>query len=255
MSSNVLESLFHMQIPVSSVREAAAWYAEHLGFAASEHQGGKTAFLNLPSGPMLMLWETPDATSANFTVKGETFPVLLYRTSEIHQLHDKLAELGVNITFFQDEGFGWVLKFYDPFGNMWGVIQEYERLPFQFGIGNVFVPVTNMPRAVIWYRELLGLKPDSKYSEASDPQERTVYAIRLQHVTLLLDSMKLETIVPSPNQLFTFETRDLKRAFAYLKDKSVTFTEPEETIANDSGRRAFGFKDSEGNVLIMHQGA
>lgn len=255
MSKKALSQLYHMQIPVPSLDAAIDWYGKHLGFVLTGKRDGAHAFLNLPSGPMLMLWETADATSANFTVKGETFPVLLYQTHDIHQLHEKLSELGVEITFFRDEGFGWVLKFYDPFGNMWGVIQEHDRLPFQFGVGNVFVPVTNMPRAVRWYRELFGMKPDLNYTEASDPQERTVYAIRLEHVTLLLDSMKRETIVPSPNQLFTFETRDLKQAFTYLKDKGVTFNEPEVDIVSDPSRRAFGFKDSEGNVLIMHQGA
>jgi hypothetical protein len=44
-------------------------------------------------------------------------------TNHKHKLHDHLKEIGVEITFYQDEGFGWVLKFIDLNGNMWGVIQ------------------------------------------------------------------------------------------------------------------------------------
>jgi catechol 2,3-dioxygenase-like lactoylglutathione lyase family enzyme len=186
-------------------------------------------------------------------VRGETFPVLLYHTNDIHKLHDQLNELNVEITFYQDEGFGWVFKFYDPFGNMWGVIQPKRNLPFDFGIGNVFVPVTNMPRAVAWYRNILGLKPDEKYAEGADPEERTVYAIRLEHVSLLLDSMQRETLKPSPNQLFTFETQSLREAYSYLKEKGVEFGISEEEILGNPNRKAFQFLDCEGNSLIMHQ--
>ncbi|MFK7695486.1 VOC family protein [Paenibacillus sp. HJGM_3] len=125
MNRTGLNKLFHMQIPVPKLADAIEWYVDHLGFVLTGKTDGVHAFLELPDGPMLMLWETKDATSANFTVNGVTFPVLLYQTEEIHALHRRLADLGVTIPFFQDEGFGWVLKFYDPFGNMWGVIQEH----------------------------------------------------------------------------------------------------------------------------------
>jgi catechol 2,3-dioxygenase-like lactoylglutathione lyase family enzyme len=253
MKRPILDKLFHMQIPVPRLDDAISWYVEHLGFKLTGKQEGELAFLDLPSGPMLMLWETPDHTSANFTVRGETFPVLLYHTNDIHKLHDQLNELNVEITFYQDEGFRWVLKFYDPFGNMWGVIQPKRNLPFDFGIGNVFVPVTNMPRAVAWYRNILGLKPDEKYAEGADPEERTVYAIRLEHVSLLLDSMQRETLKPSPNQLFTFETQSLREAYSYLKEKGVEFGISEEEILGNPNRKAFQFLDCEGNSLIMHQ--
>ncbi|MBD2868259.1 VOC family protein [Paenibacillus arenilitoris] len=128
MSGNLLEKLEHMQIPVKNLDESAAWYVENLGFTlqgkSDEH---RHAFLTLPDGPMLMLWETKDATDANFTVNGQTMPVLLYNTKQIRKLHEKLTGLQADITFFQDEGFGWVLKFIDLNGNMWGVIQLKEK--------------------------------------------------------------------------------------------------------------------------------
>jgi RNA polymerase sigma factor (sigma-70 family) len=118
-----LKSLFHIQIPVKNLDEAINWYSNNLGFKLREHYG-KCAFLSLPTGPLLMLWQTSDETTANFTVDGNTMPVLLYATDDIHSMHDSLKGSSVQITHFQNDGFGWVMKFYDPNGNMWGVIQE-----------------------------------------------------------------------------------------------------------------------------------
>jgi hypothetical protein len=70
-----------------------------------------------------MLWGTRDETYAHYTVNGTDFPVLLYRTTRIHEMHDQLVGLNVPIQLYQDDGFAWVLKFYDPEGNLWGVLQ------------------------------------------------------------------------------------------------------------------------------------
>ncbi|SFB53995.1 Catechol 2,3-dioxygenase [Cohnella sp. OV330] len=128
MDNPILSKLEHMQIPVKDLNDSVNWYVTNLGFQltgkSDEHHH---AFLSLQEGPMLMLWETAEETNANFVFKGQQMPVLLYNTKQIHQLHDKLKSLQVEITFFKDEGFGWVLKFMDLNGNMWGVIQLNER--------------------------------------------------------------------------------------------------------------------------------
>lgn len=124
MNNDFLTKLEHMQIPVQDLNESINWYVSNLGFQltgkSEEHHH---AFLILEEGPMLMLWETKEDTNANFIFNGQTMPVLLYNTKQVHKLHDHLKSIGVEITFFQNEGFGWVLKFLDPNGNMWGVIQ------------------------------------------------------------------------------------------------------------------------------------
>ncbi|BFH62757.1 MULTISPECIES: VOC family protein [Paenibacillus] len=124
MNNDFLTKLEHMQIPVQDLNESINWYVSNLGFQltgkSEEHHH---AFLTLEEGPMLMLWETKEDTNANFIFNGQTMPVLLYNTKQVHKLHDHLKSIGVEITFFQNEGFGWVLKFLDPNGNMWGVIQ------------------------------------------------------------------------------------------------------------------------------------
>ncbi|MWV46363.1 VOC family protein [Paenibacillus sp. HJL G12] len=120
-----LKSLFHMQIPVKDMDASIAWYKENLGFTLREHYG-TCAFLELPTGPFLMLWQTADDTTANFTVDGASMPVLLYATDDVHSMRDSLERNGAVITFYKKESFGWVLKFVDPSGNMWGVVQEHE---------------------------------------------------------------------------------------------------------------------------------
>ncbi|MBB6671059.1 VOC family protein [Cohnella nanjingensis] len=124
----MLQRLEHMQIPVRNLDRAIGWYRERLGFrqnGGGEGQG--IAFLTLPEGPMLMLWETADEGRAHFTVNGVDFPVLLYRTDRIHELHRTLTEQGTSIQCYQNEEFGWVLKFYDPDGNLWGALQMNEE--------------------------------------------------------------------------------------------------------------------------------
>ncbi len=128
MRDSILIKLEHMQIPVRDLTESIQWYVNYLGFQLEgKSEDNHHAFLTLQEGPMLMLWETKDKTNANFTYNGQTMPVLLYRTEQIHELQDNLKSLGVEIIFYQDEGFGWVLKFIDLNGNMWGVIQINQK--------------------------------------------------------------------------------------------------------------------------------
>jgi len=119
-----LIKLEHVQIPVGNLEASVQWYTTNLGFRLqSKSDMNRQAFLTLSEGPMLMLWETKDESQANFTVNGQIMPVLLFNTTRIHELYELLRSLGSEITFYQEEGFGWVLKFIDPDGNVWGAIQ------------------------------------------------------------------------------------------------------------------------------------
>ncbi|RKP57945.1 VOC family protein [Cohnella endophytica] len=124
MNGTFLSKLEHMQIPVKDLDESIIWYVSNLGFQLTgKSKENHHAFLTLEEGPMLMLWETKEDTNANFIFNGQSMPVLLYNTKQIHKLHDHLKSIGVEVPFYQDEGFGWVLKFIDLNGNMWGAIQ------------------------------------------------------------------------------------------------------------------------------------
>jgi catechol 2,3-dioxygenase-like lactoylglutathione lyase family enzyme len=120
----MLTTLEHVQIPVQQMDRAISWYTEQLGFRLSSRDGDRIAFLTLPEGPLLMLWQTKDdSTYAHYTVNGTDFPVLLYRTTRIHELYENLTSLGARIQLYQNDGFAWVLKFYDTEGNLLGVLQ------------------------------------------------------------------------------------------------------------------------------------
>ncbi|SEO06975.1 VOC family protein [Paenibacillus sp. OV219] len=124
----MLTALEHVQIPVKQMDRAITWYTEQLGFQLSSRDGDCIAFLTLPEGPILMLWQTNDEmTNAQFTVNGTEFPTMLYRTTQIHELYNKLTNLGAQIQVYQDDGFAWVLKFYDSEGNLWGVLQFNQQ--------------------------------------------------------------------------------------------------------------------------------
>ena len=122
-----LDSVYHVQIPVTDLTAAIKWYVDHLGFAETWPATDRHAFLGLPHGPFLMMWRTEDPERANFTIDGETFPVVLFGTRRIHDLRKNLMDAGVPITQFQDEGTHWILKFLDPDGNMLGVIQDSNQ--------------------------------------------------------------------------------------------------------------------------------
>ncbi|MBM7568634.1 VOC family protein [Paenibacillus sacheonensis] len=123
----MLQALEHAQIPVRDMERAIMWYAEYLGFKPTGRDGDRIAFLSLPAGPILMLWKTTSDTAAHYQVDGVDFPVLLYRTERIHELHGRLSEAGARIQVYEDGGFAWVLKFYDPEGNLWGALQMNEK--------------------------------------------------------------------------------------------------------------------------------
>ena len=126
-----LEEIDHVQLPVPNTDTAVAWYTTHLGFTLDLHRED-LAILQLPTGPSLFLWRTHDETDGNFTRDGQAMPSIGIRTGDVKRLHMLLQSLGVQITVYQDEGFGVVLKFYDPFGNLL-VVYEPNNQPSNQG--------------------------------------------------------------------------------------------------------------------------
>jgi catechol 2,3-dioxygenase-like lactoylglutathione lyase family enzyme len=112
------------------------------------------------------------------------------------------------------------------------------------GIDFVALPATDMPRAVAFYRDILGLKPNHQFGE--------------RFVEFAVGGMTLAIFDPAslgrPFEAVTaggvaLHVPDVAAAVAELKAKGVTFlSEP-----FDSGvcHGAF-FQDSEGNSLAFH---
>ena len=120
--------------------------------------------------------------------------------------------------------------------------------PVKKQIGAVFVIVHNMPRAVEWYREILGLPSDEEFTRNTDPDVKTIYSIPLGNTSLLLDSIHRDEIKPSENHLFFFDTDDIEATYAFMKSKKVDIVSP---IEGANGPRFFAVNDSEGNRIMF----
>ena len=60
-------------------------------------------------------------------------PVIGITSRHVQRLHDELQRAGVRITHFEDEGYGLVLKFLDPDGNMFVVHQDHHPEECEIG--------------------------------------------------------------------------------------------------------------------------
>ncbi|MBM7095112.1 VOC family protein [Bacillus sp. H-16] len=121
-------------------------------------------------------------------------------------------------------------------------------MPVKHQIGGVFVIVRNMPRAVAWYRDILGLEPDEAFVKNTAEDCRTIYSISMGKTDLILDSMHRETLTPSPNHLFFFETDDIKRTYDYVKQKNARGVSEIEGHVDVS---FFEVMDPEGNKVMF----
>ncbi|SFL74659.1 Catechol 2,3-dioxygenase [Paenibacillus sp. 1_12] len=115
--------------------------------------------------------------------------------------------------------------------------------PITNRIGAVFIHVTDMPKAIQWYSELLGLPIHS------DSHEGTIYSLQMEGGSdLLLDSNRREhTSYMTKTQLF-FETKSLSESYQFVKEKGIEIVTEIEVHENIS---FFTFKDPDGNILMI----
>ena len=123
----MLKTIDHFQLPVPDSEAAAEWYIANLGFTLHSLRHD-LAILTLGLGPNLFLFRTNDQTVATFTVDGEPYPTIGVQVSDIAALRDRLTAVGARITMFESADFGVVMKFFDPYGNMW-VAHEPHTAP------------------------------------------------------------------------------------------------------------------------------
>jgi len=126
MSESVLEYVDHVQLPVPDIRQAVQWYADTLGFQPL-NQFPDCAWVRLAGGPVLMFHLAPPSSIVRWMSKDQfPMPAFMLLTKNIRLLKERLEHADACIRMFQDEGFGWVIKFTDPFGNELGA---YEPKP------------------------------------------------------------------------------------------------------------------------------
>ena len=122
--NNLLERIDHNQVPVMDLDQSIDWYVRILGFTLVDKPNDDLAVLSLSSGSTLLLWKSTDKTRANFVKNGEITPVIFFETKDIKKLQDNLIEHDVKIASITDEGFAKFMRFYDPNGNLFGVIEN-----------------------------------------------------------------------------------------------------------------------------------
>ncbi|CAG9622556.1 VOC family protein [Sutcliffiella rhizosphaerae] len=115
-------------------------------------------------------------------------------------------------------------------------------------IGGVFVIVNQMPRAVKWYRDIMGLPEDDEFMSTATPDMQTIYSIPLGSTNLILDSIHRETLKPSPNHLFMFDTENIDETYKTMKKKNVDVI---SSIEGSGSVRFFEVYDSEGNKIMF----
>lgn len=120
--------------------------------------------------------------------------------------------------------------------------------PVRLNIGGVFVIVKHMPRAVKWYREMLGLPEDDEYMQTATPDMETIYSIPLGKTNLILDSIHRDILTPSSNHLFMFDTDNIDETYEFMKQKGIKIV---SEIEGDQDVRFFEVLDSEGNKIMF----
>jgi predicted enzyme related to lactoylglutathione lyase len=116
--------------------------------------------------------------------------------------------------------------------------------PIQNRIGNVFIPVSDMPRAIAWYSRLFGLEPGRASHEGG------IYDVPMAGETgLILDANEPIT-AQSTQPICFFLTDDIEASLDHLRALGAEITsEPE-----DIGSVIFAtFRDPDGNPLMICQ--
>ncbi|WP_240418485.1 VOC family protein [Paenibacillus periandrae] len=115
--------------------------------------------------------------------------------------------------------------------------------PITNRIGAVFVHVTDMPKAIQWYSELLGLPIHA------DSHEGTIYSLHMDGGSdLLLDSNRRDDSSQNNKTQLFFETKKLMDSYHFVKEKGIEVVTEIEKHDNIS---FFTFKDPDGNILMI----
>jgi predicted enzyme related to lactoylglutathione lyase len=115
--------------------------------------------------------------------------------------------------------------------------------PIQNQIGAVFIPVSDVERAIGWYSHLLGLPI------ASTSHEGKIYDLPMMSETaLILDGHK--PVTNSSQPLFFFWTDDIRAAYDFLKSSAIEIIGAKEDIGSVT---TLTFKDPDGNLLMVCQ--
>lgn len=118
--------------------------------------------------------------------------------------------------------------------------------PLSTRVGQVFIPVRDMPAAVGWYSRLFGLDVDTGHLGHDD----TIYDIPTDGPPYLcLDANQPDFVASGPARYF-FLTDDLDATLTHLDAVEAQDVSPVEDIGS---LRFVTFRDPDGNLLMAAQ--
>jgi catechol 2,3-dioxygenase-like lactoylglutathione lyase family enzyme len=115
--------------------------------------------------------------------------------------------------------------------------------PIENRIGCIFIPVSDMSRAIHWYSRLLGL-----------PVDKTTHGGLIYNVPtsgdvgLILDGHK--PVTNSSQPLFFFWTANIQQAYSFLLENNIRL---ESAIQDVGSVTTLTFKDPDNNLLMICQ--
>jgi predicted enzyme related to lactoylglutathione lyase len=115
--------------------------------------------------------------------------------------------------------------------------------PIQRRVGMVFIPVSDMKRAIGWYSALFGLPP------AETSHEGKIYDLPMEGETgVILDAHR--PVQNSSQPLCFFWTADIAATHKHLRALGVELLGAVEEIGS---LRTLTFRDPDGNLLMVCQ--
>jgi predicted transcriptional regulator YdeE/predicted enzyme related to lactoylglutathione lyase len=113
-----------------------------------------------------------------------------------------------------------------------------------FRFGAVFVPVSDMPRAVKWYSQVLGIPIKPGFD--LDRNENTIYDFQIGGVDLLLDNIGAVP-VENPNVLFYIKIPEIQLTLSALKQQGVDIV----SIEDSTHSKSIIVRDPDGNKITF----
>ncbi|WP_227353648.1 VOC family protein [Haladaptatus salinisoli] len=120
-----------------------------------------------------------------------------------------------------------------------------SKSPIENRIGTVFVPVSDVPRAIEWYSDLFDLPTDG--TEAS--HEGTIYDVEMEgDAGLVLDANR--PVENSSQSLCYFWTDDVEATHEFLEERDIPVVMGPENVGSVT---FVTFEDPDGNRLMACQ--
>ena len=244
-----------VQVPVSDVDRAKAFYTEQAGFRADHDtqvsDTTRVVQLTPPGSACSILIGTGLSTMEPGSVQGLQLVV-----ADMEAARGDLVGRGVEVGPVQDLGrpggssfkHAW---FSDPDGNVW-VLQEIREeappmtasAPVVTGVDFVSVPTEDYARAADFYGRVLDLPCIEVYDRVPGGE------FQAGHLTLqVFDFTKIGRGFQANPYPIALQVDDIEAARTELESRGVVFTEGFDTGVCHN---AF-FEDPDGNALLLHQ--